>query len=116
MNNLSASAEFLAAVNTLLERTLAIGLAMIPVFLLIVMFNQVFAALVFSQRFRLDFQPMVRGFVLLLVLTFYTDFLDVISATIQSISDDIGPDRTFMPSLFLIYLSYHFLLDTICNL
>lgn len=85
MNNLSASIEFLAAVNTLLERTLGIGLSMIPVFLLIVMFNQVFSALVFSQRFRLDFQPMVRGVVLWIGLAFYTDFLDVISATIQAI-------------------------------
>ncbi|WPP51841.1 hypothetical protein [Catalinimonas niigatensis] len=99
MNNLSASAEFLAAFNALLERTLAIGLAMIPVFLLIVMFNQVFAALVFSQRFRLDFQPMVRGVVLWIGLTFYTDFLEVISATIQAIADYIGPDRTFMQKL-----------------
>ncbi|MEK6481655.1 hypothetical protein WJR50_29190 [Catalinimonas sp. 4WD22] len=99
MNNLSASAEFLAAVNTLLERTLAIGLSMIPVFLLIVVFNQVFSALVFSQRFRLDFQPMVRGVVLWIGLAFYSDFLDVISATIQAISDYIGPDRTFMQKL-----------------
>ena len=53
MNNVAASPEFLAAVDILLGKTYAIGLAMIPVFLMIVVFNQVFAALVFSQRFRL---------------------------------------------------------------
>ena len=99
MNNVSISAEFLGAVNALLTKTYAIGLAMIPIFLMVVVFNQVFAALVFSQRFRLDVQPIVRGFVLLFALTFYTDFLDVISATIKALSDYIGPDQTFMQKL-----------------
>ena len=99
MNNVAASPEFLAAVDILLGKTYAIGLAMIPIFLMIVMFNQVFAALVFSQRFRLDVQPIVRGFVILFALTFYTEFLDVISATIKALSDYIGPDQTFMQKL-----------------
>ena len=99
MNNVSVSAEFLAAVNTLLAKTYAIGLAMIPIFLMVVVFNQLFAALVFSQRFRLEVQPIVRGFVILFALTFYTDFLDVISTTIKALSDYIGPDKTFMQKL-----------------
>ena len=99
MNNVAVSAEFLGAVNALLTKTYAIGLALIPLFLMVVVFNQVFAALVFSQRFRLDVQPIVRGFVLLFALTFYADFLDVISATIKALSDYIGPDQTFMQKL-----------------
>ncbi len=99
MNNVAVSGEFLAAVNNLLEKTLAIGLAMVPVFLLVVLFNQVFSALVFENRFRLDMQPIVRGFVILLVLTFYTDFMAVVSGTIQALSDYIGPDKTFMQKL-----------------
>ena len=99
MNNVVITPEFLAAVNALLAKTYAIGLAMIPIFLMIVMFNQVFAALVFSQRFRLDVQPIVRGFVILFALTFYTEFLDVISGTIKALSDYIGPDQTFMQKL-----------------
>ena len=99
MNNVSVSGEFLAAVNNLLDKTLAIGLGMVPVFLLLVLFNQVFTALVFGNRFRLDMQPIVRGFVILLILTFYTDFMEVISATIQALSDFIGPDKTFMQKL-----------------
>jgi hypothetical protein len=99
MFNASASPEFLAAVENLLGRTHAIGLAMIPVFLLLVLFNQLFAALVFSRRFSLDFQPIVRGFVLLIMLTFYTELLEVISGTIQALCDFIGPDRTFMQKL-----------------
>ena len=99
MNNVAISAEFLGAVTALYEKTHAIGLALIPLFLLVVMFNQLFAALVFSQRFRLDVQPIVRGFVLLFALTFYADFLDMISATIKALSDYIGPDQTFMQKL-----------------
>ena len=99
MNNVSVSAEFLGAVNALLEKTHAIGLAMIPIFLMVVVFNQLFAALVFSQRFRLDVQPIVRGFVILFALTFYTEFLNVISGTLQALSDYIGPDKTFMQKL-----------------
>ncbi len=99
MNNVSVSAEFLAAVNALLEKTHAIGLAMIPIFLMVVVFNQLFAALVFSQRFRLDVQPIVRGFVILFALTFYTEFLEVISGTIEALADYIGPDKTFMQKL-----------------
>ena len=99
MNNVAASPEFLAAVDALLSKTYAIGMAMIPIFLMIVLFNQLFAALVFSQRFRLDVQPIVRGFVILFALTFYTEFLEVISGTIQAVSDYIGPDQTFMQKL-----------------
>ena len=99
MNNVTASTEFLVAVDILYARTQAIGLALIPLFLLVVMFNQVFGALVFSQRFRLDVYPIVRGIVLLFALTFYADFLDVISASIQALSDYIGPDKTFMQKL-----------------
>ena len=99
MNNVAISPEFLVAVNTLLGKTYAIGLAMIPIFLMVVLFNQLFAALVLSQRFRLDVQPIVRGFVILFALTFYTDFMNVISATIQALSDYIGPDKTFMQKL-----------------
>nr|WKN38702.1 conjugal transfer protein TraG N-terminal domain-containing protein [Tunicatimonas sp. TK19036] len=72
---------------------------MVPVFLLIVLFNQVFSALVFSQRFRLDVYPIVRGLVIIIVLTFYTDFLEVISSTIKALADFIGPDRSFMQKL-----------------
>ena len=99
MNNVAASPEFLGAVNTLLGKTYAIGLAMIPIFLMVVLFNQLFAALVFSQRFRLDVQPIVRGFVILFALTFYTEFLDVTSGTIEALADYIGPDKTFMQKL-----------------
>ena len=99
MNNVAASPEFLAAVDALLSKTYAIGMAMIPIFLMVVLFNQLFAALVFSQRFRLDVQPIVRGLVILFTLSFYTEFLEVISATIQAVSDYIGPDQTFMQKL-----------------
>ena len=99
MNNVATSTEFLVAVDILYARTHAIGLALIPLFLLVVMFNQVFAAIVFSGRFRFDAYPIVRGFVLLFALTFYADFLDVISITIQALSDYIGPDKTFMQKL-----------------
>ena len=99
MKNVALSPEFLSAVNTLLEKTHAIGLAMVPLFLMVVMFNQVFAALVFSARFRLDVQPVVRGFVILFALSFYADFLEVISGTVQALSEYIGPDKTFMQKL-----------------
>ena len=99
MNNVTASTEFLVAVDILYARTHAIGLALIPLFLSVVVFNQVFAAMVFSQRFRFDAYPIVRGFVLLFALTFYRDFLDVLSATIEALSDYIGPDKTFMQKL-----------------
>ncbi|WKN44921.1 hypothetical protein [Tunicatimonas pelagia] len=99
MNNVAVTPEFLAAVNALSDKTHAIGLAMVPIFLMIVLFNQVFAALVFSARFRLDVQPLVRGLVIIIALTFYADFLGVISGTIKALSDFIGPDKTFMQKL-----------------
>nr|WKN34423.1 conjugal transfer protein TraG N-terminal domain-containing protein [Tunicatimonas sp. TK19036] len=99
MNNVAISPEFLAAINALYDKTHAIGLALIPLFLLIVLFNQLFGALVFSGRFRLDVFPIVRGLVLLFTLTFYADFLEVISATIKALADFIGPDKTFMQKL-----------------
>ena len=99
MNNVAITPEFLEAVNILLDKTHAIGLALIPLLLLIVLFNQVFGALVFSQRFRLDVLPIVRGLVLLFALTFYTEFLSVLSATIEALANFIGPNRTFMQRL-----------------
>ncbi len=99
MNNVAASAEFLAAVQVLLDRTLSIGFAMVPVFLMIVMFNQLFASLVYSDRFKIDAFPIIRGFVILFALSFYTEFMEVISATIEKVVEIIGPEKTFMQKL-----------------
>jgi hypothetical protein len=99
MNNVAVSAEFLGAVNALLDKTLPLGLGMVPLFLMIVLFKELFSALVMHNRFRLDAYPLVRGVVILMVLAFYRDLLEVLSATLEAITEFIGPDRTFMQKL-----------------
>lgn len=104
MFNVTGNENFITSAREVCNDIIFASYAIVPMLLVLLLISQLFKGMLYNKSLYVDYSPVVRGFIIMFILAFYVDIMDVLSKGIGGFCSMLGQVDN-------IYLSLDMLID-----